>query len=207
MPLSASIRPGPHHRQRRFPRHQATTTTAITSDLPDSSVVGQAVTINFTVTVTAPGAGTPTGNVTITDSASAASCTGTVAAGTCNITFTTVGARNLTATYASTGSAANAVVGPYPITAVLNDPDGMAGNYTVTINNATLTVVTRGLVVIPADKIKVFGTDFSAFTGRKVPMPTCSVMNVCGSVAKISGVKCSPAVGAATEPAVSANTV
>ncbi len=78
--------------------NQASTTTTITSDLPDPSVVGQAVTVNFTVAVNAPGSGTPSGNVTVSDGVN--SCVGTVAAGTCNITLTTLGARTLTATYA-----------------------------------------------------------------------------------------------------------
>ena len=73
------------------------TTTTITQDNPDPSVVNQTVTVNFTVTAVV---GTPTGNVTVTDSVSAASCTATVAVGTCNLTLTTLGTRTLTATYA-----------------------------------------------------------------------------------------------------------
>ena len=82
--------------------NQAATTTAITSDSPDPSVVGQAVTVNYTVSVTSPGAGTPTGNVTVSDGT--VSCTGTVAAGTCSITFTSAGAKTLTATYAGSAN-------------------------------------------------------------------------------------------------------
>src|SRR5205085_1437647 len=77
---------------------KADTTTAITSDAPDASVAGQSVTVNFSVAVTAPGGGTPTGNVTVSDGTT--SCTGTVGAGTCSLTFTTAGAHPLTATYA-----------------------------------------------------------------------------------------------------------
>jgi predicted outer membrane repeat protein len=78
--------------------NKADTTTTITSDTPDPSEIGQAVTVNYSVAVTAPGAGTPTGNVTVSDGVD--SCTGTIAAGTCDITLTTAGARTLTATYA-----------------------------------------------------------------------------------------------------------
>src|SRR6185295_7852372 len=78
--------------------NKADTTTTITSDTPDPSVVGQAVTIQYNVTVNSPGAGIPTGNVTVSDGTQ--SCTGTVAAGQCTITFTSVGAKSLTATYA-----------------------------------------------------------------------------------------------------------
>src|SRR5439155_309503 len=42
----------------------AGTTTTITGDTPDPSVVGQAVTVDFSVTATG---GTPTGNVTVSD--------------------------------------------------------------------------------------------------------------------------------------------
>ncbi len=78
--------------------NKANTTTSITSDAPDPSVVGQAVVVNYAVAVTAPGAGTPTGNVTVSDGS--VSCVGTVAAGTCSLTPTTAGAKTLTATYA-----------------------------------------------------------------------------------------------------------
>ena len=76
----------------------ADTTTSITSDAPDPSDVGQSVTVNFSVAPVLPGAGTPTGNVSVGDGVE--SCTGTVTGGTCNITLTTPGARTLTATYA-----------------------------------------------------------------------------------------------------------
>src|SRR6185295_9287976 len=62
--------------------HQVTlanTTTTITSDNPDPSVVGQSVTVNFTVVAAPPGMGTPTGNVVVTISGGAETCTGTVA--------------------------------------------------------------------------------------------------------------------------------
>ncbi len=71
------------------------TTTTITSHTPDPSVVGQALVVNFTVTSSG---GTPTGNVTVSDGA--VNCTGTVAAGTCTLTPTNMGAKTLTATYA-----------------------------------------------------------------------------------------------------------
>ncbi len=75
---------------------QATTTTTITSDNPDPSVVGQTITVNYTVV--GQFGGTPTGSVTVSDGVN--SCMGTVAAGSCNVALTTAGARTLTATYA-----------------------------------------------------------------------------------------------------------
>jgi adhesin/invasin len=78
---------------------KANTSTAITSHLPDPSPVGTAVTVSFTVT----GAGTPTGNVTVTDGV--ANCVGALSggAGSCDIVLTTTGTRTLTATYAGDG--------------------------------------------------------------------------------------------------------
>ena len=127
--------------------NKANTTTAITSDTPDPSVVGESVTVNYSVTVSAPGSGTPTGNVTVSDGTD--SCTGTVAAGTCSITFISTGAKSLTATYAGDsnfngGTSAieshtvNASNTTTTITSDLPDPSvtgqSVTVNYTVTVN-------------------------------------------------------------------------
>ena len=79
---------------------KANTTTTINSDNPDPSVVGQPVTVTWSVTVNAPGAlGAPlTGNVTVSDGTN--NCTAAVSAGQCDVTFTSAGAKSLTATYA-----------------------------------------------------------------------------------------------------------
>ena len=122
--------------------NKAATTTSITSDLPDPSVVGEVVTVNFSVSVTAPGAGTPTGNVTVSDGVD--SCVGTVASGTCNITFTTVGAKSLTATYAGDSNFNGSVSSPATAhtvnkadttTSITSDlPDPSVFGETVTVN-------------------------------------------------------------------------
>ncbi len=75
----------------------AITTTTIISDLPDPSVVGQPVAINYRVDVVASANGTPTGSVLVTDGTQ--NCTGSVSAGSCTIIFTTAGEKTLTATY------------------------------------------------------------------------------------------------------------
>jgi CSLREA domain-containing protein len=78
------------------------TTTTITQDTPDPSLVGVAVPINFSVVSNVSGAPTPTGNVTITvNDLSGDTCTGSLSGGTgtCNLTLTTVGSKTLTATY------------------------------------------------------------------------------------------------------------
>lgn len=71
------------------------TITTVTSDDPDPSTIGQSVVVTYTVTSTG---GTPTGNVTVSDGS--ASCTGTVAAGSCTLVLTSSGTKTLTATYA-----------------------------------------------------------------------------------------------------------
>lgn len=82
--------------------NKASTTTAITNSgaLGTATVVGQAYAVTWTVTVNSPGAlGVPlAGNVTVSDGAQ--SCTAAANAGTCNLTSTTSGAPNVTATYA-----------------------------------------------------------------------------------------------------------
>jgi hypothetical protein len=77
----------------------APTTTTITGHTPNPSVVGQAITVTYTVTSSG---GTPTGNVTVSDGT--ATCTGTVAAGTCSLTPITAGPKTLVATYAGDGN-------------------------------------------------------------------------------------------------------
>jgi alpha-tubulin suppressor-like RCC1 family protein len=74
----------------------ADTTTTIISDSPDPSVVGQAYTVQWTVAVVAPGSGTPTGTVTVSGGSG---CSAAVAAGQCDVTSTSVGAKTLIATY------------------------------------------------------------------------------------------------------------
>src|SRR3989475_1187726 len=74
------------------------TTTTITSDSPDPSVVGQPYTVSWTVTVAHLGSGTPTGTVSVNDG-TGASCSAAVATGGCSLTSTTAGAKTLTATY------------------------------------------------------------------------------------------------------------
>ena len=90
----------------------APTTTTITADTPNPSVVGQDVTVTFSVQPNAPGAGSPTGNVTVSDGAD--SCTGTVASGQCTVTLTAAGAKSLTATYAGDGNFAGSSSAPDP---------------------------------------------------------------------------------------------
>jgi uncharacterized delta-60 repeat protein len=75
------------------------TTTTITAHTPNPSRVGQAVTVEYQVTSLS---GTPTGNVTVSDGT--ASCTGTVASGSCSLSLIGSGVKSLTAAYAGDGN-------------------------------------------------------------------------------------------------------
>ncbi len=81
---------------------KSNTASAILTDTPDPSLTGQTVTVTFTVTPTGGGAGTPTGDVTVSDGVD--SCTATAAVGSCTLTLSTAGVRNLTATYVGDGN-------------------------------------------------------------------------------------------------------
>src|ERR1043165_3964664 len=80
--------------------NKADTTTTITSDNPDPSTPGQSVTVQWTTTVNVPGAGTPTGNVTVTVSGGAETCSAGVGANQCSLVLNATGNRTITATYA-----------------------------------------------------------------------------------------------------------
>jgi hypothetical protein len=61
---------------------------------------------------------------------------------------------NITATF-STPATQTSPVGTYPIIPALQDPTSKLGNYTVTINNGTLTIVTAALTITADNKTKV----------------------------------------------------
>ncbi len=86
---------------------RASTATTITGSPSSATVVGESYTVSVAVTVEAPGAGTPTGTVTVSDGTE--TCQADVAEGSCVLTATTAGTKNLTASYAGdadfTGSA------------------------------------------------------------------------------------------------------
>jgi uncharacterized delta-60 repeat protein/uncharacterized repeat protein (TIGR01451 family) len=84
------------------------TTTTLTTHTPDPSWPGQSVQVGYSVSAAA--GGTPAGNVTVSDGVN--SCTASVAAGTCSVALTTLGTRQLTATYAGQGCSAGSVSVP-----------------------------------------------------------------------------------------------
>lgn len=80
---------------------KAATTTTITSDAPDPSTAGQAVTVQFSVTSSG---GAPGGTVQITASGGTETCSAAVSAGSCGITLSITGSRTLTASYSGDAS-------------------------------------------------------------------------------------------------------
>ncbi|MGH7704066.1 MAG: beta strand repeat-containing protein, partial [Gemmatimonadales bacterium] len=146
---------------------QAATTTGIASDLPDPSVVGQPVTVTYSVAVTAPGSGSPTGSVTVSDGA--ASCLGTVAAASCALTSTTAGAKTLTATYAGDGNfsgsvsagAAHTVNAASTTTAITSDtpdPSTVGQAYTVSFTVTSTGGTPTGNVTVSDGAASCLGT-------------------------------------------------
>src|ERR1044071_2847262 len=71
---------------------------------------------------------------------------------------------NVTATYSTTATQLSPV-GTYPITAALVDPNNVLGNYTVTINNGTLTITPAALVITANNAARLYGDPNPAFTG------------------------------------------
>jgi hypothetical protein len=67
--------PGQQRRRRQRDGEQGSTTTSISANTPNPSVVNTAITVTAGVAVTAPGAGTPTGTILVTATPGVASCT------------------------------------------------------------------------------------------------------------------------------------
>ena len=128
----------------------ATTTTTLTGRAPTSTTLGQTVTVSYSVGVVSPGAGTPTGNVTV--SAGGDSCVGTVAAGSCALTYTATGSVTLTAAYAGDGNFAASLSAGTPLTVTLptlqfsgasfTGSEGTTVPVTVTLSNPSIYTVT-----------------------------------------------------------------
>jgi 6-phosphogluconolactonase (cycloisomerase 2 family) len=82
-------------------------------------------------------------------------------------TGTITGLKNgdvVTANYSTTATQLSPV-GTYPITATLVDPNGVLGNYSVTINNGTLTITPAALVITANNAARLYGDPNPAFTG------------------------------------------
>lgn len=106
------------------------TTTSLTTS-PNLSVEGGEITVTFAVTPNA-GSSTPSGTVTVSDGS--ATCSATVAAGSCRLTLFNPETKTLTATYAgdanhsgSSGTVSHTLTNLVPMLATLSHPSSTAG--------------------------------------------------------------------------------
>jgi large repetitive protein len=120
---------------------RAATTASIVSRTPPTSVSGQVVTIAFGVSVSSPGAGTPTGVVTVSDGTQ--SCSASVAAGQCDIAFVTSGAHALTASYAGDANFLPATSG-----FVTHNVDKAATSISIASHDASPSVSGQAITVV-----------------------------------------------------------
>lgn len=138
----------------------AATTTTITSDAPDPSAVGQAYTVQVTVT-SQPGAGPVTGSVAVSDG-SGASCNIAALAngsGSCQLTSSTAGNKTLTASYTPNSASFSAssdteahtvglVATTTTITSDAPDPSTVGQAYTVMVTVASGQGTPAGAVAV-----------------------------------------------------------
>ncbi|MBS0555791.1 MAG: Ig-like domain repeat protein [Proteobacteria bacterium] len=128
------------------------TATTIASVAPNPAGLGQAYVVSGTVSVSAPGAGTVTGTVTVSDGTALATCSLNSGAYSCNLTSFTAGAKTLTATYSgdtnnltSSTTSSQQINKAATTTAIGNvtpDPVVVGQSYTV---SGTVSVVTPGI--------------------------------------------------------------
>ena len=130
---------------------QASTTTVITSDNPDSSAAGQPVTVAFTVTANPLGSGTPTGTVTISDADGLQVCSAPVATGSCTIAFTAAGTHHLTATYAGSAGYTGSSSAPATTHTVVAGPANKLVFTTQPSNELVDATITPSVVVQVTD--------------------------------------------------------
>ncbi|MFH1524331.1 MAG: Ig-like domain repeat protein [Chloroflexota bacterium] len=165
---------------------QAASTTVITADAPDPSVVGETVAVSVTVS----GAGvTPTGTVDITGADTNCTITLVAGSGSCNATFTTTAGspRTLTATYSgdgnyttSSGTASHAVNPTTSTTTITSDlPDPSVSGETVIVN-----FTVSGAGVTPTGTVTL---TFAA-TGGGTPPGSSGPISLVGGVGSYSAV-------------------
>jgi len=122
--------------------NRADTTTVITSDLSAATKVGDPYTVQWSVTVNPPGAGTLTGNVTVSDGTD--SCAAAVGAGGCSLTSTTPGLpKTITATY---GGDTDFNTSAGTTTHKVDTPPAGIGDWYVVVMNKDLVVYGPGVL-------------------------------------------------------------
>jgi hypothetical protein len=151
---------------------------AITATFTSAAAAGSAVGA-YSITPSLADPGAKLGNYTVTSNNGALTITAaslTVNAGNSNRAYgdpnpafagTIVGLKNgdvITATYASVATATSPV-GTYPVSPALVDPTGKLGNYSVTLNNGTMTVTPALLTVTATNTSRLYGDANPSFTG------------------------------------------
>jgi FtsP/CotA-like multicopper oxidase with cupredoxin domain len=144
---------------------KASTTAAITSNVPNPAIIGQIVTVSFGV---APQfTGLPTGSVRVTAS-TGQTCTGVLSAGagSCTLIFPIGGSRTLTATYFTGDTNFLASPASAPVTQVvssvsLSTRSLLFGNQLVGTNSArqAVTLSNVGVAPLAITSITVLGTN------------------------------------------------
>ena len=79
--------------------NKVSTSTTITSDAPDPSVYGQDYSVSVSVSTVAPGSGTPSGTVSVSDGLNSCNITLSGGSGSCTFPSSSVGGKTITATY------------------------------------------------------------------------------------------------------------
>ena len=135
---------------------KASSTTAIVSNLPNPSIIGQIVTVRFAVTPLFPAV--VTGTVTVTAS-TGETCSATPLAGSCNLTFATGGSRTITATYSGDGNvngSVSAAVNQKVSSVSLSTSSLLFGNQLVGTTSATqqVTLVNVGTTTLTINSIQ-----------------------------------------------------
>lgn len=138
--------------------NKASTSTTITTVLPEPSIPTQAVAVSVNVI----GAGaTPTGTVDITGANINCTLTLSGGSGSCNVVFNTIGVKTLTATYngdsnylPSTNTAAHTVKNVTTTTITLDNPDPSTPSQLVDVN-----VTVSGAGVAPTGTVDITGAD------------------------------------------------
>jgi hypothetical protein len=113
--------------------NKANTSLIVSSAQPNPSVVGETVTVQWTLAATGAGAGTPTGTITVTAIGSAG-CTAPASfgAGSCDLVFTTTGSPTIAASYPGDANFnASSDNEPHTVAAGNSAPTAVADAYSV----------------------------------------------------------------------------
>jgi hypothetical protein len=163
---------------------QGSTTTTITADTPDPSLPSQSVSVSVSVL----GSGvTPTGTVAIGGADTNCTVTLVGGSGSCNVVFSTIGSKTLTATYNGDGNyltsvaatASHTVKNASTTTITADTPDPSTPGTSVTVS-----VTVSGVGVTPTGTVDVSGADTNCTITLAGGTGSCSIVNFTTAGAK-----------------------